>query len=1642
MDDMAMIQALSLTPDKVQTMLDTFCRPRYDGKWRITNQLGAYTPCFIDGVMLGVAHLVLIVLSICRYRLLVKSTVRLPRQALEVLLILCASICALVPFTQVALEVYVYTRGDDMLPPYEEVSRCITFLGWCFATVVLWREHKGASKKGWWYLRFGIIFVLAGQLSKLKFTVLFLLDYKGFLLDLFSVLFSLEYLCHIILGIMAVCYYPPSVPSEEQAAADAQAAAEAQYVPLAGEAGCDQVCPEYKSGFLSRMTWGWVSPLMSQGGKKPLHDWDVWHLHRNDTTHECVTRFFKAWEPESKKAKPSLFRALWKCFGGRVIYAGIFHLVTMYTQYVPAMYLGTLLASMAMGNPVAVSYKYAAIIFFGSVIGSVCSNHCTYNMQRVGFRMRSALAAAIFRKGLHLSYAGRQGFSAGRIVGMISGDTAMLQFLIESLHSLWSTPVTLAFGIYLLYQLVGAAAFMSLGVQLLFVPLQMYVASTVPQLAGASMGKSGARTGIMSEMFTHMDTVKCYGWEASFRKQVYGIREEELAWSRAALLVNGLNFFVLEIGPVLVAVAAFAGYVLIGGTFTSPTLFSSIAVFASIKIPMSFYPELLLNSMGAMQSIQRLQDLLAAEETSLAPNPPVEEGKPAIECNHLSFSWDPKAEQPNLRDIHLSVQPGQLVGIVGGTGQGKTSLVNALLGEMPVSAGKGTPVVRGRVAYVPQESWVFHSTLRNNILFGLPFDRVKYERALRVSAMERDMAILPAGDLTEVYERGANLSGGQKQRLSIARAVYADADVYIFDDPLSALDAQVTKQVFDNCIRKTLSGKTRLLVMNQLQYLSFVDHVVLLEGGAIEDQGSFQELMERDQAFRELIASAGAADEEERIELQPERPVDMSASAKWRRALQATKAGKIWKSLGIGGGAAKEEEPPEKPMVQVEEEERSAGNVSAAVYKRYVKAMGGPWAVALVIGTFVVIEVMRISGSLWMSAWAGSDGTHSTYYYISGYALLSLFQVLATLAAVLCLVFSCLWAAKKLHEGMLDSILGAPMAFFQANPLGRLINRFSKDTMATDKMLASIATVFLSSLFMIFSTFGLVGSLNTMSLWPLTPLFLLFCAIYLFFQKTARETERLDALTWNPVFAQWSEALGGLSTLRPYRGHERMQRINGEAMDRNVRYTLLSMATQRWLQLRLDFIGALMILAIAVFIIMDTEGDQASKAPQLGLVLIYAFTITAVLPMVFKFASLAENTFNAVERMLQFADCPREPPALIEGNRPPPNWPKEGAIVFDKCVMRYKPDLPPALKGLTVDVGGGQKVGVVGRTGAGKSTIFNALFRLTELESGRIVIDGCDIAHYGVADVRKGLMIIPQMPVVFTGTIRFNLDPFHEYEDAQLWDILDRAHLKDIVAHLPLGLSTERQLLSLCRALLKRAQILVLDEATAALDRGTDALLQKTVREEFSHCTMLIIAHRLSTIIDSDRILVLDAGQAIEYDSPGNLLDNEHGQFFEMVQSTGAANAKYLKRIAKGEVGMKEVLDKPAALRKKTWKKAVGGVAFGTATKLSLKPVVQDSDLDAAEAGAAKGSSVLEGLEAAALTIQAALNGEQSSEIANELQRTGVPEDKWWISFLGLIDGLSAKSKKMKDRLSQKPIQRMGSQGITWGTMSFKAGHH
>ncbi|CAL5411680.1 unnamed protein product [Camellia sinensis] len=1613
-----------------------YCRPVANGVWAkvVENAFGAYTPCATDTLVVSISNLVL--MGLCLYRIwLTKKDFTVQRFRLRsnyynYMLVLLAAYCTAEPLFRLVMGISALNLDGQTggLAPFEMVSLIIEAFAWCSMVVMLGVETKVYISKFRWYIGFGVIYALVGDIVMLSL----ILPVKEFYSR--SVLFW-----QVLFGVLFLVYFPSMDPYPGYTPIRTESVDDTEYEELPGG---EQICPEKNANIFSKTTFAWMNPLMHLGFQRPLTEKDVWKLDTWDRTETLNSKFQQCWAEESRRSKPWLLRALNRSLGGRFWWGGVWKIGNDASQFVGPIILDQLLESMQRRDPARIGYIYAFSIFVGVVLGVLCEAQYFQNVMRVGYRLRSTLVAAVFRKSLRLTHESRKKFASGKITNLMTTDAESLQQICQSLHTLWSAPFRIIIAMFLLYQQLGVASLLGALMLVLLFPVQTFVISKMQKLSKEGLQRTDKRIGLMNEILAAMDTVKCYAWENSFQSKVQSVRTDELAWFRKAQLLAACNSFILNSIPVIVIVISFGLFTLLGGDLTPARAFTSLSLFAVLRFPLFMLPNIITQVVNANVSLKRLEELLLAEERILLPNPPIEPGLPAISIKDGYFSWDSKAEKPTLSNINLDIAMGSLVAVVGSTGEGKTSLVSAMLGELPPVADASV-VIRGTVAYVPQVSWIFNSTVRENILFGSVFESARYEKAIDVTALQHDLELLPGGDLTEIGERGVNISGGQKQRVSMARAVYSNSDVYIFDDPLSALDAHVGRQVFEKCIKEELRGKTRVLVTNQLHFLSQVDRIILVHEGMVKEEGTFEYLSNNGVLFQKLMENAGKM--EEYVE---EKEDDENASHETAKPVANGMTNELPKD------AAQTDKKKEGKSILIKQEERETGVVSRKVLKsvlhhfgRYIvellysplctcctykDALGGLCVVMILFTCYVLTEVLRISSSTWLSTW--TDQSSSTRYgpgfYNLIYALLSFGQVMVTLANSFWLITSSLYAAKRLHDAMLNAILRAPMVFFHTNPLGRIINRFAKDLGDIDRNVAVFVNMFLGQVSQLLSTFVLIGIVSTMSLWAILPLLLLFYAAYLYYQSTSREVKRLDSITRSPVYAQFGEALNGLSTIRAYKAYDRMANINGKSMDNNIRYTLVNMSANRWLAIRLETLGGLMIWLTATFAVMQNgrADNQEAFASTMGLLLSYALNITSLLTGVLRLASLAENSLNAVERVGTYIDLPSEGPSIIEGNRPPPGWPSSGSIKFENVVLRYRPELPPVLHGLSFTVPPSDKVGIVGRTGAGKSSMLNSLFRIVELERGRILIDGYDIAKFGLTDLRKVLGIIPQAPVLFSGTVRFNLDPFSEHNDADLWEALERAHLKDVIRRNSLGLEAEvseagenfsvgqRQLLSLARALLRRSKILVLDEATAAVDVRTDALIQKTIREEFKSCTMLIIAHRLNTIIDCDRIILLEAGRVLEYATPEELLQNDESAFSKMVQSTGAANAQYLRSLVLSGEGENKV-EREESWQSDGQRRWLASSRWAAAAQYALAVSLTSSQNDLIQLEIADESNILTKTKDAVITLQGVLEGKHDKVIEETLNQYQVPSDRWWSSLYKMVEGLAVMSRLARNRL-------------------------
>jgi ATP-binding cassette, subfamily C (CFTR/MRP), member 1 len=870
-----------------------------------------------------------------------------------------------------------------------------------------------------------------------------------------------------------------------------------------------------------------------------------------------------------------------------------------------------------------------------------------------------------------------------------------------------------------------------------------------------------------------------------------------------------------------------------------------------------------------------------------------------------------KTPTVTLRHITCQIAPGSLVAVVGSVGSGKSSFLSAILGEMESIDNSKVYVPRhgdeekemhGFASYCSQSPWVVNDTLRGNILFGREYDEERYNKILECCALLDDIAVLPAGDMTEIGERGINLSGGQKARVSLARAMYSpDTRMLLLDDPLSAVDSHVGEHLFSQAIAGDVSkGKTRVLVTHHVHVLARCDKVIVMDHGTIKHQGSYQELLDQGVDF------AGAVDVSR---IHKSGVVSEDDETAMIDGTEAKKASEKKEDIAAQKKAGAE---------LVKEEEREEGEVAGTAYIRYARA--GGWCIA--IFTCLIQGLGRsseIASSFWLARWAdemqaaamaGEPLSKSeTSFYVGIYGLFGFLAICGLGFRGIFLAMHRLKASHKLHDGLADAVLRAPVAFFDVTPIGRILNRFAADMDKVDLELTQTISQGINTIFQVLGALGgiLVATKGTFIV-ALIPLGYVYFLIQRWFRKTSTELQRVTSIANSPIFADFSQTLSGTSTIRAYgvqKGFFDKCKSSFDTM--NASYILVQLSSY-WLALRLDVMGGLVGMFIGA-VALGTLSIGLIPAGWLGLALSYSIEVTSYLKFGVQMIARMEADMSSVERILYYTDNiePEAPDEIPEKDPPQGSWPTKGEIELSNMSMRYR-DGPLVLKHLSFSVNPGEKIGVCGRTGSGKSSLMIALFRISEIEKdGAIVIDGVNTREIGTAALRLNISIIPQDPVMFSNTVRYNLDPFATASDEELWNVLKKVQMGEAIAALPKGLDEEvaeggenfsqgqRQLLCIARSLLRKPKILVMDEATASIDNETDATIQRMIRENFQDATVLTIAHRLNTIMDSDRILVLDDGHIAELDTPEKLLAKENGHFKTMVEKSRAAHSAILE---------------------------------------------------------------------------------------------------------------------------------------------------
>ncbi|XP_066215449.1 ATP-binding cassette sub-family C member 10 isoform X1 [Saccopteryx leptura] len=1262
--------------------------------------------------------------------------------------------------------------------------------------------------------------------------------------------------------------------------------------------------------WLSRFSYAWLTPLLARGARGELRQpQDICRLpHKLHPAY--LARVFQAHWQEGAQ----LWRALYGAFGRRYLALGLLKLVGTMLGFSGPLLLSLLVGFLEEGQePLSNGLLYALGLAGGAVLGAVLQNQYGYEIRKVTLQARGAVLNILYRKVLHL---GPRRPPAGEALNLLGTDSERLLNFAGSFHEAWGLPLQLAVTLYLLHHQVGVAFVGGLILALLLVPVNKVIATRIMASNQEMLQHKDVRVKLMTELLSGIRVIKFFRWEQALGARVEACRAQELGRLRVIKYLDAACVYLWAALPIVISIVIFITYVLMGHQLTATKVFTALALVRMLIFPLNNFPWVingLLEAKVSLDRIQRFLDFPNHNPKAYYSQDPPTEPSAVLELHEALFSWDPVGTSQEIFISHLEVKKGALVGIVGKVGCGKSSLLAAVAGELHR--------LRGRVAVcglskgfglATQEPWIQFATIRDNILFGKTFDAQLYKEVLEACALNDDLSILPAGDQTEVGEKGVTLSGGQRARIALARAVYQEKELYLLDDPLAAVDADVANHLLHRCILGMLSHTTRLLCTHRTEYLEKADLVLLLEAGRLVQAGPPSEILPLVQAVPKVWAENGQESD------------SAAAQSGWNPE----------KTEGL-----EVEESVSGRLLQ--DESKKEGAVAFHVYRAYWRAIGPGLALAILF-SLLLMQATRNAADWWLSYWvsqlkaarnssqevptptsrdssgplsaqlllfspqsfytsvfllpgAAPNGSSDVRFYLTVYAAIAGVNSLCTLLRAVLFAVGTLRAAATLHRRLLGRVLTAPVTFFDSTPTGRVLNRFSSDVACADDSLPFILNILLANMAGLLGLLSVLGSGLPWLLLLLPPLGAIYYRVQRRYRASSRELRRLGSLTLSPLYTHLADTLAGLPVLRATGATGRFEEENQRLLELNQRCQFASSAMMQWLDIRLQLMGAAVVSAVAGVALLQHQRGLADPG-LVGLSLTYALSLTILLSGLVSSFTQTEAMLVSVERLEEYScDLPQEP--QDPPGRRGPGWLTQGSVEFQDVVLVYRPGLPNALDGVTFRVQPGEKLGIVGRTGSGKSSLLLVLFRLLEPSSGRVLLDGVDTSQLGLAELRSQLAVIPQEPFLFSGTVRDNLDPRGLYEDRALWQALEQCHLSQVTEAIG-GLDSElgdggrslslgqRQLLCLARALLTDAKILCIDEATASVDQKTDQLLQQTICKRFANKTVLTIAHRLNTILNSDRVLVLHAGRVVELDSPAALRSQPHSLFQQLLQSS------------------------------------------------------------------------------------------------------------------------------------------------------------
>ncbi|XP_015521892.2 ATP-binding cassette sub-family C member 5 isoform X1 [Neodiprion lecontei] len=1313
--------------------------------------------------------------------------------------------------------------------------------------------------------------------------------------------------------------------------------------------------PIDSAGLFSFITFSWVSTYMYKAFRTGITMEELPAVSPYDDCNYNADRLERLWKDELVRkgpAKASFSRVAWKFFRTRFFASCVVYTACLILGFVNPTVLARKLLEYVESEdmPYIEGVKWALLLTVSELLRALLFSWAWALNYRTALRLRSACFNLLYRKISRVNNLGNK--SIGEVINMFSNDDQRIFDMVIYGSLIIAGPITTVYAAFYIFWLLGPMALIGMTAFVFFYPAQFMISRLYGYFQSEVVKISDMRVRLVNEILDYIKLIKMYAWEQSFSQDLLDIRKKERHVLLKTSYCQSLSVSVAPTIPVISTVMTVLAHISTGSNLTASQVFSYVSLLDSrFAFSLTLFQYGIEAMVSAKISFDRMKSVLLLEDSGCTILKPIFKSQ-AVAINHGTFACNTfdnrtkensetaekirknntsnlgdhsekeKLNKPTtsteyteiLFDITFEAPKGKLIGICGHVGSGKSSLLLAALGQLRINEGQ---VMRdGSCAYVSQQAWITNASLRDNILFGLQFDNARYYKAIYASNLTQDINMMSGGDQEEIGENGVNLSGGQKQRVALARALYANRDIYFLDDPLSAVDARVGSFIFDNYILGALRGKTVLFVTHQIHYLNRCDDIYMMRDGKIIEHGTHDELMKLGNEYALMVAAISAESNTEETDIVNEKIEELPQSVNNTSPHQGNTISIAKNSSHVSADNMENVGTPGTGLTVAENLQQ--GTIEAHTYHSFITAAGGYFFCFIVIVTFFVSVGSNAFSSWWLATWlrAGSGNTSivtnnrtiistsihdnpNFEYYRIVYAGMVGVIVLSSLLRSLAFTKATITASTNLHNNLFKKIITSPMRFFDTTPSGRIQHLFSRDMDEVDSKLPLSLTSILQYTFILFFAMVVICVVFP---WFVVPLFIL-SAIYYFLSKifrvAGRDLRRMENKSRAPVFSYVTATVQGLSTIHAFEKERDFRAKFSKIFDENSKCLFMCCVAMRWLAVRMDSLSVLITGITAGFVIAL---KNTVPAPLAGLALSYSAHIAGVFQYTIRLVSETEVRFISVERINHYVRT-----LEIEGSanqptvQPPANWPSAAVIKFQNISMSYGEGAPLILKNVSFTVNSGEKIGIVGRTGSGKSSLTVALFRLVELAKGKIEIDDIDISKISLDRLRTKLSIIPQDPTLFSGTIRSNLDPFKVHTDAEIWTALEKTKLKNrvqsISGHLDASVGFggdnlsvgERQLLCLTRALLRDTKILVLDEATAAVDPETELAVQSTIQQEFSECTILTIAHRLQTVLSLNRVLIMNDGKVLEFDTPSNLLSDESSEFSKMIAAAERA---------------------------------------------------------------------------------------------------------------------------------------------------------